>query len=341
MLRSRISSALDRVGVLSGMLALRARTPSPWLPILTYHRVAEPKDAAMLDDGVVDVTPAMFDRHMASLTKWFSVLDLDQVLAFRAGAPLPKNPVLVTFDDGYRDNYEVALPILKKYGVKATFFVATHYIEERRLFWWDRINFLLKTTKLPRVEIAYPARETLHLDSPEATHRSVTRALRIVKDHYALDLERFLGGLAEATGVTLARDDERRMVDDLMMTWDEVRNLRAAGMDVQSHTSTHRVLQTLPPEKYAEELGGSKEVLEGVLKERVRTISYPVGKPLEYTPEIRRAVRAAGYELGFSNATGVNGRWSFDPLDAKRIAVDVDLPDSQFLAMLALPYLAY
>jgi peptidoglycan/xylan/chitin deacetylase (PgdA/CDA1 family) len=125
------------------------------------------------------------------------------------------------------------------------------------------------------------------------------------------------------------------------MTWDQVKALRTAGMDVQSHTSTHRVLQTVPEEELLSELGSAREVLEGVLGEPVRAISYPVGKPLRYTPHIRNAVRAAGYELGFSNGTGVNHRWDFDPLDARRISLDVSLSDAFFRAMMALPYLAY
>jgi peptidoglycan/xylan/chitin deacetylase (PgdA/CDA1 family) len=112
-------------------------------------------------------------------------------------------------------------------------------------------------------------------------------------------------------------------------------------MDVGSHTQTHRVLQTLAPDELARELTGSREFLERVLGEPVLTISYPVGKALANAPAIRNAVRQAGYELGFSNGTGVNHAWRFDPFDAKRISMDVDVSPSFYRAMVAMPYLAY
>lgn len=340
--RSRVASVLDEAGIPALLLSLRTRGASPWITVLTYHRAAPRDEAQDFDDGVIDTTPDAFDRHMAYLKKWFDVIGIDDLIAFRRGGPLAKNPVLVTFDDGYLDNHDVVLPILKKHGLKATFFIATHYIEERRLFWWDKINYVMKRSRRVAIELTYPAKETLELGPDEgARKRAIRRVLRIVKDHHGLDLERYLAELMAACDVPLPRDEERALANRMLMTWDHVKAIRAAGMDVQSHTSTHRVLQTLGDEELASELSTSREVLEGVLGEKVRAISYPVGKPLRYTPGIRNAVRKAGYELGFSNATGVNHRWDFDPLDAKRISLDSDVPDALFHAMMALPYLAY
>jgi peptidoglycan/xylan/chitin deacetylase (PgdA/CDA1 family) len=340
--RSKLATALDRAGIPDVVHKLWARAVSPWIPVLTYHRAADPSEFAQFDDGVIDTTPEAFDRQMAYLAEHFDVVGIEDVLAFRRGERLPKNPVLVTFDDGYVDNHDVVLPILKRHGIKATFFIATSYLAERRLFWWDKINLLVKRSTRTTITLAYPGPETLTIGPDAAARRKgITRLLRIVKDRYAMDLPRFLDGLAEACGVSLPRDEERSIADAMLMTWDQVKALRTAGMDVQSHTSTHRVLQTVPEEELLSELGSAREVLEGVLGEPVRAISYPVGKPLRYTPHIRNAVRAAGYELGFSNGTGVNHRWDFDPLDARRISLDVSLSDAFFRAMMALPYLAY
>lgn len=341
--RSRVASVLDDAGIPALLLSLRTRGASPWITVLTYHRAADREAPTDFDEGVIDVTPDAFDRQMAYVAKWFDVIGIDDLIAFRHGGPLAKNPLLVTFDDGYLDNHDTVLPILKKHGLKATFFIATHYIEERRLFWWDKINWLVKRSKREAIELTYPVtssgREPIALGPDKK--RAITRLLRIVKDHHGLDLERYLEELAAACDVSLSREEERAVADRMLMTWDHVRAMRAAGMDVQSHTCTHRVLQTLGDEQLEKELALSKEILQGQLKEAIRAISYPVGKPLRFTPGIRNAVRRAGYELGFSNATGVNHRWDFDPLDAKRISLDSDLSDSLFHAMMALPYLAY
>ncbi len=339
------------MGLLSLALGLRRRMPSPWLPVLTYHRFASRDGTGgfegvrhttgLLDDGVGDTTPETFDRHLSLLERWFTILELGDLLALRAGKLLPPNPVFVTFDDGYKDGFEVALPILRRHGVKATFFVATDYIEQRRLFWWDRIHLIVKSSRREWIELSYPSRLRFHLRTHGERSIAAARLVRLVKDERELDLERFLDEVSEACGAPIGPDEERRMADDVLMTWDDLRALRDAGMSVQSHTCSHRTLQTVPTARLYDELGGSREVLERELGERVRAVAYPVGKRLGSAPQIRAAVRAAGYELGFSNHSGVNNVWTFDPLDARRLSLDIDLPEAHFLAMLAVPWLAY
>src|SRR5579859_5441981 len=161
--RRRIATELDRAGLLSLALWLRTRTPSPWLPVLTYHRFASPRTTGLFDDGVEDTTPEAFDRQLSLLERWFTILELEDLLAFRAGKLLPPNPVFVTFDDGYKDGLDVALPILQRHGVKATFFVATDYIDQRRLFWWDRIHVVVKSSRKESIELTYPSRLRFYL----------------------------------------------------------------------------------------------------------------------------------------------------------------------------------
>ena len=248
---------------------------------------------------------------------------------------------MVTFDDGYRDNHDIVLPILVRNAVRATFFIATDYVERRRLFWWDRLALAIKRSRADRIEIDYPERTALLLGDVPARQMAIRLVQRIVKDTPRLDLDRFIDGLEHAADARLGRDEERRVADETVMTWEHVVALRRAGMDVQSHTQTHRVLQTLDPAQLAGELRGSREAIETVLGEPVRAVSYPVGKPLRGTPHIRRAVREAGYDLGFSNGTGVNLVRAFDRLDIRRISMDVALGERFFRAVLALPWLGY
>ncbi len=339
--RTTLATALDRLRVPQILLSLRSSSP-PWLTVLTYHRVAEPGAAGELDDGVVDVTPAQLDRQLRYLRRWLDVVSLQDVLAWKRGSRgLPPNPVLVTFDDGYRDNHDVALPILRRHGVRATFFIAVDYVRERRLYWWDRVALVVKRSLRGALRMDYPEPLELPLRDTCARAAALRRLQRIVKDRRGLDLPRFLGELELAAGVHLDREEERGLAERTVMTWDHVLALRDAGMDVQSHTRSHRVLQTLDDEDLVRELRGSREELECVLGRPVSAVSYPVGKPLGDDARIKRAVREAGYELGFSNGTGSNRLEAFDPLDARRISLDVSLADELFRTMLALPWLAY
>jgi peptidoglycan/xylan/chitin deacetylase (PgdA/CDA1 family) len=332
---------VDRVGVSRVALSLR-RAASAWITVLTYHRVARSGDPTVIDDRVVDVSPEQLARHLRFIKRWFDPIGIDQLYAFvRGRGRLPRNPLMVTFDDGYRDNHDVALPILVKHGVRAVFFLATDYVQRRRLYWWDRISLLVERSQRPRLVMEYPEPTSIPLEGPDARRKAAMRVQKVVEDRPGLDLGRFLDQVEHAADVTISTDEERRLVDSTVMTWEQASALRRAGMDVQSHTQTHRVLQTLGGRDLERELTGSRRALEDVLGERVLGISYPVGRPLRDAPQIRQAVRDAGYQLGFSNATGVNRTRTLDPLDVKRISLDLSIRDPFFRAMLALPWFAY
>jgi peptidoglycan/xylan/chitin deacetylase (PgdA/CDA1 family) len=320
MSRRGLASVLDASGALETVLRVRKRTRTPWLTVLTYHRVHDDPQGQPFDSGVIDASSAEFDEQVGTLRRYFDVIGLEDVVRFLAGRPLPKNPAIISFDDGYRDCHRLALPILKKHGVKAVFFIATSYLRER-------------------VRIAYPA--PLELDLAASPAHAARVLLEIVKNHYGLQVQRFVDELTEACGVEWNPTIERRFADELLMTWDQVRALRKEGMEVHSHTRTHRILQTVPLPELAAELLGARRDLEEQLGEPVRAVSYPVGRSVNRHPAIRDAVRSAGYDLGFSNTSGVtwtNGR--IDPLDIRRISVERALPLSTFRAFLALPAFA-
>jgi peptidoglycan/xylan/chitin deacetylase (PgdA/CDA1 family) len=337
--RERLAELLDASGALSMALALRSVASLPWLTVLTYHRVNPSTAGGELDADVIDATPQQFDRQLALLASRFRFVGLDDVLAFTRGRPLPPNPVLITFDDGYRDTYSHALPILKRHRARAVFFIATWYLERRRMFWWDRIATMLARSQHDHVELSYPRRMSLQLRGDRSS--AARLLLDLVKTWHDLDVDRFLDGLAERCGSGWSDDEERQTADRLLLSWDEVRALSDAGMDVASHTRTHRVLQTLPDRSLREELRGSRLDLEAQLDRPVESIAYPVGYAVT-DRRVRAAIKESGYQLGFSNMTGVNhtvGRG--DPYNIRRIAMSAHHPESFFRAMMALPYLAY
>ena len=339
MSRRELAEVLDATGVVEAILRTRARSGSPWLTVLTYHRIHDNPGDQPFDAGVIDATSAELDWQLATLRRYFTPIGIEELLDFMNGKPLPTNPAIVTFDDGYRECHERALPILKAHGIKAVFFVATSYVSERRVFWWDRIAYIVNRAQRSRFEIHYPMRMTVEIGPhPEQT---LKKLLQLVKTRYALDIERYLEGLARAAGVDWNPDLERRLADEVVMSWDQIRALRSQGMEIHSHTRTHRILQTVRPEELASELGGAREDLEEQLDERVSGVSYPVGRSIVASPTIREAVRTSGYKVGFSNGSGVswvNG-W-FDPFDVRRISVERHLPRSYFRAQLAIPSLS-
>jgi peptidoglycan/xylan/chitin deacetylase (PgdA/CDA1 family) len=341
--RAYLARALDRLGVLDACLRTRALTGWPrWgLTVLLYHRVLDLANLGELDPDLVDATPAAFEEQMAIMSRHLTPVTLDEVLdaAGPHGRPLPANAVLVTFDDGYKDNLEVAVPILKSHGIRAAFFIATGYVTERRLFWWERIRLVVSRARASELAMTYPAPFVMPLDSNRQRRQAIRHLRRIVKDHYNLDLERLLTELSSAAGVPWTAEDDKHQAEASILTWDGVRAIRDAGMDVASHTRSHRVLQTLPPEALAHELGASKTDLEAQLGLPVRALAYPVGLRIGPFPAVREAVRRAGYELGFAVEPGLNSVTNGDAgaphlFDIKRIPVDRTWSTSQFRASL-------
>jgi len=338
--RAQLAAWVDRAGLADLVLRTRAQLPQHALTVVTYHRVQPSHAPAPFDEQVIDATPESFDSQLGTIAQHFRTVGIDDLIGFLDGKPLPPNPILITFDDGYRDNRTHALPLLQKHGLRAVFFVVSKAIEERRVFWWDRIAYLIKQSTRTALDLTYPSRFHIPL---EPRRPAIDAVLRLVKDGWNLDLARFLDELAVAAGVSYTRQDDQRHANSLLMTWDEVRQLADAGMDVESHTRTHRLLGTIPPDQLSDELRGSRQELEAVLDRPVRALAYPAGGGDATTrPVLRDALRAAGYQLAFTSATGINQLVVAPTLDRfgiRRVCIDHDLPPSYFRAFLAMPFL--
>ncbi|HEY3496208.1 MAG TPA: polysaccharide deacetylase family protein [Polyangiaceae bacterium] len=336
--RAKLASLLYQTGIVRAALALRSSAPRQWVSVLTYHRFPSAKGATLFDDEVVDVSAAAFDRQLGTLAQYFTFVGVNELCAFAAGRPIPPNSLAITFDDGYLDNYEIALPILKRHGAKATFFVSTGTIDDRRLHWWDRIAYIVKRTALDKLKLSYPYELDISLADRALAQQ---RLLRIVKTYHGLDLDRFLDELGVAARVAWSAQLESAFAERMIMTWDHVRELKSAGMDVQSHTRTHRVLATLGPSALVDELAGSRADLAREIGEAPRALAYPVGNEIDTNSPVRAALELAGYEVGLSNGTGANlVDASVDRYNIRRHAAGLELSETYLLAMLTMPALA-
>lgn len=326
-------------------MEIRRHTPVPLLSIITYHHIADNDASYPYDPNVADATPVQFRRQMETLARYSTPIGIDDLIAAIQGAPLPKNPVMITFDDGYRSCHDTALPILRAVGIRATFFIATSFVSERRLYWWDRIAAMIRRGRRKKSVMTYPYRIALDLERPQL----VDELSDVVKNTYDLDVERFLEELSTTIDADWTRQREADCADGLIMTWDQIRALARAGMDVESHGRHHRVLQTLDSATLQDDLEGSRRDLEAQLGRPIRALAYPVGRRISGERHIRDAIAAAGYQIGMSNQSGVNRWWPpalrklapIDPFDVRRLATDREMSDAMFLTQVAVPRLAY
>lgn len=332
-LHERLAGFLERTGVLGAAMRVRRVSPRATLTIVTFHRIAEPA-AEPYDPDVVDATPAQFRRHVEVLARFGTPIGIETLVRALDGAPLPRNAVMITFDDGYRSSIEIALPILRELGVPATFFIATGFVTRPRLYWWEQIAAIVRLARGRRATIAYPRRLEVDCGDPPAARRLLDNT---VKNTYRLELDRFLAELRAALGVPWSPGLERELAAPLIMSWDDIRALAAAGMDVESHTRDHRVLETLDHDALIADLVGARRDLEAELRRPVHALAYPVGR----TPSarVRRAVAEAGYRIALSNTGGINHARMLDRFNLCRISTERSSSDALFLAQVALPAL--
>jgi peptidoglycan/xylan/chitin deacetylase (PgdA/CDA1 family) len=345
--RQRLVDALDRAGLLRGVMQLRRFAPLPIVGIVTFHHihdVSEHHGGYLYDPEVADATAQQFRRRLEMLARIGTPIGMDQLLRGLDGAALPPNPVMITFDDGYRSCHDVALPILRELGIPATFFIATSFVTERRLYWWERIALALNLARRRHARLYYPVPIEIDTHDPGARRRLDD----LVKNTWKIDIDRFVDDLYEALDIEWSPAIDAEHADRLIMTWDQVRALERAGMRIESHTRHHHVLETLDDDALRDELVRSREDLERELGHPVQAIAYPVGRRIQRV-RILTAVADAGYRVGFANSNGINVLWppalrgalAFDPLGMRRVSTSVTMPDSMFLTQLAFPPLGH
>lgn len=272
------------------------------LSILIYHRVLRQRDTIFPDE----IDAAAFDCHLASLRACFNILPLSEaVQALRAGT-LPPRAACITFDDGYADNAEVALPILQRHGVPATVFVATGFLDGGRM-WNDTVIELVRAAP-DRLDLG--ALGSFELDTPAQRRAAIGSLLGQLKYLPLEARQDAVDALCARVGVALP--------DNLMMRTEQVRQLHQAGIEIGAHTVHHPILARLGAGQARREIADGRDALEALIGSRVRLFAFPNGKPgQDYLPEHVAMVRELGFDGAVSTAPGAAGRGS-DPYQLPR-----------------------
>lgn len=312
MKRAFAANLLSQSGLLS-LLGLGIR----WSGVLclNYHRIGDGSQS-LFDRGLWSASAEGFDTQVRFLKTHFDVVtpdDLPGFLLARRG-----RAVLITFDDGYLDNYEEAFPILKRHGVSATFFVSTGFLDHPKLSWWDEIAWMVRTSRTPGLEAGPWLSAPVVYDGPDR-ESAVETLLEVYKAMPADATEAYLDYLAEATGS--GRYDGGRSAR-MWMSWDMLRDMRAAGMVIGGHTVNHPVLAQLPRQRQWAEVSECGRRFTEEMGEPMRCFSYPVGQRHSFNDDTRECLLKAGVRYAFSYYGGMRTFGDWDDLDVRRIAVE-------------------
>jgi peptidoglycan/xylan/chitin deacetylase (PgdA/CDA1 family) len=320
-LASKSKRWLKKALVHSSILPAASRFFAPAAAILAYHSVVEDPQ---LTDYILGSSRsrAHFERHIETLARKFSPVTIDDVAEFaNSGKRLPPRAVAVTFDDGFADNYEVALPILSRYGVPATFYIMVDAVENGTLPWYCRIRFAFNTTK--KSEWTYP--ET------NRTYKFVTPDERRAVMPVAWDRGAALSGRAqqefvEAIERALEIDPQSaKAKHGLMMDWEQVRALKKAGHTIGGHTLSHPNVAQVSVDEARSEIAGCKQRLQEKLGAPVEHFSYPhPALNPHWSSQTLGITREAVFKSAVLTTYG-SVRSGDDPLALKRMYTPPDL----------------
>jgi len=337
-IRGRLGELCYASGLLHSLQRVRSWIHRD-LRILAYHRVMPVPDPETyeFDMELISTPPDEFREQMLRLKKYFRPMRLtDVVAALDAGEALPPDTVAVTFDDGYDDNYRVAAPILADVGVPATFFVSTGHIDTGTPYSYDWLVHMILMTKAPRLVLP-----ELGIDVPLPAERTLRRR---IAGNVLLRMKWLDAHGQSAMTERLEHEWDMpslgaRPVDCRPMTWDQVREMEAAGLEFGSHGVHHRMLARLPIEEMEAEILESKRTLDRELRNPAVLMSYPVGGDRAYNEAVIAATRKAGFQLACSYICGTNPEPSENRYSLYRLPVEANMGPGWFAAMLALPQL--
>jgi len=285
------------------------------IAILMYHRFSHHNEPFKISSRV-------FENQMAFLKKKYNVISLARLSNILVGkCSYPRNPLIVTIDDGYYDNYSIAYPILKKYSIPATIFLTTDFVANRCWLWSNKLEYILKNSRMSQFKFFLGSKEESFSVS---TFRGWHRA-QLIFFNYLRKIgskkDIFLTELADYLKVIIP---EEISVDFLPLSWENILEMQNNGIHFGSHTCTHPILSTLNKNKLQYEIFSSKREIESRLSREVCDFSYPNGRREDINKDVINVVEDAGYLCAVTTEPGFNYRNITNPFMLKRASISTD-----------------
>jgi peptidoglycan/xylan/chitin deacetylase (PgdA/CDA1 family) len=244
-----------------------------------------------LRPDVVDA--ALFDSQMKWVSRDFNVMPLHKAVDLLKKGKLPTGTLSITFDDGYLDALTVATPILKKYGLTASFYISTDFVGKNEM-WLDKLTYSLHATQKNQIKLND---QLFKLETIDQKSHFFYFAEKFIKDHSRAISEQLLDEVVADLG---GYDTKR-----LLLNADEIKELRAEGMEIGAHGKKHFILADTNHEEAFSEINDSKAFLERLLQQDIHGFAVPNGNfPNDFTEVHSQMIQAANYQYAVSTNFG-------------------------------------
>lgn len=306
-----ITATANHSHLLDAYAFVRRKVTKSHVAILLYHRVCPKKDDWSLEPS----SPDAFQKQLEHLCRGYEIVSLEKLVQYiQQGKSLPRKAVVITFDDGYKDNYLYAYPILKKYHIPATIFLTTGHIGTGNLFWWDKVAYLILHANTSQISLGELGTYSLQAKS-NRYHTSYIICERLKK----LPEERknsLIENLLSDTNLVIPPDLGR----ELILSWSEIREMSSDGISFGAHSVNHPILTNMPLEQAILEIIQSRNDIEGRLGQAITIFSYPDGA---FSPELVKFVKESGFTCAVTTASKLISPKA-DPYELSRIRASLD-----------------
>jgi peptidoglycan/xylan/chitin deacetylase (PgdA/CDA1 family) len=289
---SQTIKAGSKTGFFSAYGSIRSRLYKQHIPIIVYHRVSKVDDYPW---SLTPVSPQDFEKEIRYLIHRYRIISLDELAdSFSNLKKLPPKTAVITFDDGYKDVFLNAYPILKKFKVPATVFLTTGHIGTRELFWWDKVGYVIWKTKNSTFDLGELGTYYLNSDNDRIQTTNVINEILKIKPHEHKN--ELIKMIIRHSGV----DIPPKLGEELIMSWDDIKEMRGNGVNFGAHTVSHPILTRLPLEAARKEILDSKKHIEKELGQEITTFCYPNGEPGDYSGDIENILQSNGFKCAIT-----------------------------------------
>lgn len=288
-----IINVADYLHIADAYFFLREKFATPHAAIIMYHRIDEPNNYpwSLSPTRIKD-----FEDEIKYLTQKYNVISLDKLIQYIHEKKLPLKTAVITLDDGYKDHYLNAYPLLKKYNVPATIFLTTGRIYSGDLFWSDKVAYGIWKSPYETFKLEELGMYSLHTTLQRKNTISIIKEkIRLMpNDKKKLMIEK----LMRLLGVDIPLE----LSEKFSLTWDEAREMSRNRITFGAHTVTHPKLSALTLEDAKKEIVESKKKIEEELNVAVTAFAYPLGRPNDFNYDIMKIVKNSGFTCAVTSS---------------------------------------
>jgi peptidoglycan/xylan/chitin deacetylase (PgdA/CDA1 family) len=301
-----------------------------------YHGFTEKNIHTGIENyGDKHINSKTFSDQIKYLKNHYNILSLNELVQhYKKRTNIPKNSVVITMDDGYRSNWTIAYPILRKFNVPATIFITTDFVDKAKHLWVDRLEYAIEKSLSDKIVLRiadntfeYSLQDT---QSKIEACKDIKQRLKVLEED---DKEKFLIKIEKIIGREFIKVNAPSIYQPLR--WKEISKMSANGLIlIGSHTCSHAILSRCTRVKLNDEIVLSKKVLEEKTGKKCDHFCYPNGEKGDFDEITKDCLRKAGFFSALTTITGMNDD-SSDVFELKRLYIRNGISHTEFIMTLS------